>query len=76
MAGVTFQFDQVKATEAILYLADKTSLEKYGRFIFGESYYAMKEGPTPSYTYNLLKQAAERPTPALKVEGYKVTWRY
>lgn len=90
MAGVTFQFDQVKATEAILYLApkvsdsdvygickllylaDKTSLEKYGRFIFGESYYAMKEGPTPSYAYNLLKRATEIPTHELKVEGYKV----
>jgi len=60
MAGITFQFNRIKAIEAILYLAnkvsdsdiygickllylvDKTCLEKYGRFIFGETYCAMK----------------------------------
>ena len=56
----------------LLYLADKTSLEKYGRFIFGESYYAMREGATPSHAYNLLKEAAAIPTTELKVEGDQV----
>lgn len=28
----------------LLYLVDKTCLEKYGRFTFGESYYALKGG--------------------------------
>jgi len=83
MAGVTFQFNQTKAIEVILYiiskapvpnlygickllyLADKASLEKYGRFIFGESYVAMEEGSVPSNAYNLLKN----PTNALKREG-------
>jgi len=90
MANITFQFNQTKAVEAILYLAqkvsdsdiygickllylvDKTSLEKYGRFIFGESYFAMKEGPTPSNVYDLLKQAAKTPVYGLKVEGNQV----
>ena len=90
MANITFQFNQTKAVETILYLAqkvsdpdiygickllylvDKTSLEKYGRFIFGESYFAMKEGPTPSNVYDLLKQVAQAPVYGLKVEGNQV----
>ncbi|MFM6190109.1 MAG: Panacea domain-containing protein [Planktothrix sp.] len=39
----------------VLYFADKEHLEKYGRFIFGDSYYAMKHGPVPSQIYDLLK---------------------
>ena len=71
MGNIVFKFNQTKAIEAIVYLAqrvseadiygickllylvDKTSLEKYGRFIYGESYVAMKEGATPSKTYDL-----------------------
>ena len=56
----------------LLYLVDKTSLEKYGRFVFGESYYAMKEGPTPSNVYALLKQVAKAPVYGLKVKGNQV----
>ena len=91
MAGITFQFDRMKAIEAILYLAnkvsnsdiygickllyllDKTSLEKYGRFIFGETYCAMKEGSTPSNVYDLLKEAVQTPMSELRVEGNQVT---
>jgi uncharacterized phage-associated protein len=56
----------------LLYLVDKTSLEKYGRFIFGESYFAMKEGATPSNAYDLLKEAAQAPINELQVEGNQV----
>jgi len=56
----------------LLYLVDKTSLEKYGRFVFGDSYFAMKEGPVPSNAYNLLKEAAKEPVDGLKVEGNQV----
>jgi len=56
----------------LLYLVDKTSLEKYGRFIFGESYYAMKEGPTPSNAYDLLKEVAKTPIDELSVDGNQV----
>ena len=41
----------------VLYFADKEHLEKYGRFICGDSYIAMKNGPVPSGVYDLLKLA-------------------
>lgn len=41
----------------ILYYADKLSLERYGRFICGEVYYAMQDGPVPSHTYDLMRDA-------------------
>lgn len=56
----------------LLYLADKTCLEKYGRFMFGESYYALPEGATPSNAYDILKEAAKKPVKGLKVEGIKI----
>lgn len=56
----------------LLYLADKTSLEKYGRFIFGESYCAMQEGATPSNAYDLLKEATATPLSELEVKGNQV----
>ncbi|MCK5719601.1 MAG: SocA family protein [Thiomargarita sp.] len=39
----------------IMYFADKMHLEKCGRFICGDHYIAMKSGPVPSKTYNILK---------------------
>lgn len=39
----------------MLYLADKMHLERYGRFISGDSYAAMEQGPVPSRTYNMVK---------------------
>jgi uncharacterized phage-associated protein len=39
----------------ILYFADKAHLVRYGRFISGDSYVAMKHGPAPSDTYDILK---------------------
>jgi len=56
----------------MLYLADKICLEKYGRFIFGESYSAMKEGATPSKSYDLLKEIAGKCSKELKLEGNAV----
>ncbi len=90
MGKIAFQFDEAKAIEAIIYLAqrvdnsdiygickllylvDKTSLEKYGRFLFGESYSAMKQGATPSNIYDLFKRAANEPVGGLRVEGSQV----
>lgn len=87
---IAFDFDEPKAIETILYLAnrisrsykynickmlylaDKTCLEKYGRFIFGESYSAMEEGATPSKSYDLLKEIAEERSEELRVEGNAV----
>ncbi|OQY56473.1 MAG: hypothetical protein B6247_03550 [Candidatus Parabeggiatoa sp. nov. 2] len=42
----------------MMYFADKVHLEKYGRFICGDSYVAMKHGPVPSCTYDILKVAS------------------
>ena len=53
----------------LLYLADKISLENYGRFIFGESYCAMKGGGTPSHAYDLLKNADNK---ELRIDGVEV----
>lgn len=39
----------------MLYLADKCHLERYGRFIVGDTYVAMGKGPVPSATYDLMK---------------------
>jgi len=55
-----------------LYAADKCSLEKYGRFIFGDSYSAMRAGATPSNAYDLLKEAARTTVNGIKVEGNRV----
>ena len=41
----------------MMYFSDKVHLEKYGRFICGDSYVAMKHGPVPNGTYNILKVA-------------------
>ncbi|NEP57940.1 MAG: SocA family protein [Symploca sp. SIO2G7] len=37
----------------IIYFANKEHLEKYGRFICGDSYIAMEHGPVSSEIYNL-----------------------
>lgn len=39
----------------VFYLADKLHMERYGRFIFDESYSAMAKGPVPSTAYDLIK---------------------
>lgn len=44
----------------LLYLADKTHLERYGRMISGERFHALRYGPTPSGTYASLKILADR----------------
>lgn len=41
----------------VLYLADKLHLERYGRLINGDNFSAMKNGPVPSCTYDLIKEA-------------------
>jgi uncharacterized phage-associated protein len=41
----------------ILYFAEKEHLVNYGRPIVGDTYYAMKNGPVPSFIYDALKYA-------------------
>ena len=68
-----FSFDPEKGIEVLLYIADKTKdiykilkilyfadklhLSKYGRFISGDYYIAMKHGPVPSRSYDIIKIA-------------------
>ncbi len=39
----------------VLYFADQIHIVKYGCFITGDEYVAMKHGPVPSDTYDILK---------------------
>lgn len=39
----------------MLYLADKLSLSRSGRYIGGDEYCALQQGPVPSYAYDLFK---------------------
>lgn len=39
----------------VLYFADQIHIVKYGCFITGDEYVAMKHGPVPSNTYDILK---------------------
>ncbi len=89
-ARVIFDFDEPKAIETILYLAnrlsqsskyticktlysaDKLCLERYGRFIFGETYVAMIHGAVPSHAYNLLKEISNNPIDGITIEGNSV----
>jgi uncharacterized phage-associated protein len=53
----------------LMYFADKTSLEEYGRFISGDSYVAMQHGPVPSSTYDLMKAARDGEQYGFVIEG-------
>ena len=47
----------------MLYLADRLHLSRHGRFIAGDNYTAMRQGPVPSITYDLFKHVrGERKT--------------
>lgn len=49
----------------ILYFADRDHLAKYGRFICDDSYVAMKHGPVPSGTYDIMKHVRGDGPPCL-----------
>jgi uncharacterized phage-associated protein len=56
----------------LFYFADKSSLEKYGRFISGDEYCAMEDGPVPSSTYDLMKLEATGEH-GFKADGYRIS---
>ncbi len=43
----------------VLYFADRVHLGKYGRFILGDSYVAMRNGPVPSHVYDYMKDVRD-----------------
>lgn len=56
----------------IQYFADKYHLEQYGRFVSGDHYVAMTNGPVPSKTYDLIKAARNGEASAFAIKGYQV----
>lgn len=46
-------------TLKLLYLADKCHLHRFGRFIFGDRYYALPHGPVPDGAYAIVKRARQ-----------------
>ena len=53
----------------LIYFADKTSLERYGRLLFGETYVAMEKGPVPSKAYDLMKAGKDHQNYGFIVEN-------
>jgi len=45
----------------ILYFADQKHLVRYGTPFSGDIYVAMKHGPVPSYTYDIIKRVRDMP---------------
>lgn len=61
------QYEIVKS----FFLADRSHLNRYGRPITFDNYYAMKHGPVPTFTYNLLKEQDREVAEA----GGQLPWR-
>lgn len=53
----------------IIYAADKAHLERYGRFIFGDRYYALDFGPVPSEAYDAIKSARGDAGASCRIKG-------
>lgn len=56
----------------LMYFADRISLQEYGRFLCNDNYVAMKQGPVPSDTYNLIKSVKDRPANVAEKHGFKI----
>lgn len=56
----------------IQYFADKYHLEQYGRFVCGDNYVAMKNGPVPSRTYDIIKAARNGEASSFAIQGYQI----
>ncbi len=52
---VTSKVPDMYAALKVLYFADRMHLERHGRFIYDETYVAMRHGPVPSAAYDIVK---------------------
>jgi len=52
----------------LLYLADREHLCRYGRFIVGDTYAAMAQGPVPSTIYEIMKYLRNERSPLTGAE--------
>lgn len=43
----------------VFYLADKMHMEKFGRYIFDESYLALAKGPVPARAFTMIQELRE-----------------
>jgi uncharacterized phage-associated protein len=52
---VTAKVHDMYAALKVVYFADKMHLQRHGRFIYDETYTAMRHGPVPSAGYDIVK---------------------
>jgi uncharacterized phage-associated protein len=52
----------------LLYVAERTSLDRFGRPIVGDRYVAMAHGPVVSNVYNLIKEEVQPPAWSVLIE--------
>ncbi|MEA2990753.1 MAG: hypothetical protein QOG83_3464 [Alphaproteobacteria bacterium] len=80
LAAISYVIDQARRRDQrvtqyeivkTIFLADRASLNKFGRPITFDNYAAMKDGPVPSTSYNFLKGDAN----ALRRHKVAVPWR-
>ena len=64
-------YPTIMAIAKLLYFADKTSLERFGRSITGDAYFAMQHGPVPSQAYNMMKSARDSDVYGFTIEYSK-----
>lgn len=62
------QYDIVKS----IFLADRRHMNRFGRPITFDNYVALKHGPVPSLTYDLLRETARAKT---RLDGRRIPWQ-
>lgn len=68
-AASRLQHPGLHSVSKVLYFADKDHLARYGRFMAGDRYVAMKHGPVPSGAYDIIKCVRDGPTRFFNLPG-------
>ncbi|MEX1828850.1 Panacea domain-containing protein [Luteibacter sp. CQ10] len=64
------------AAMKMMYLADRAHLERFGRFIAGDAYVAMENGPAPDGAYRMLKAVRGDEPRATGAEAAKAAFQF